>query len=91
MIISKEPFDDEIENKIVQQVMDSYGMNRAEAASIIINEEVANNAYNSAYDSINVLFKNGEVKDIADASDNLNIQTLASPVRKYFMCHPLLN
>jgi len=91
VIISKEPFDDEIENKIVQQVMDSYGMNRAEAASIIINEEVANNAYNSAYDSINVLFKNGEVKDIADASDNLNIQTLASPVRKYFMCHPLLN
>jgi len=66
-------------------------MNRAEAASIIINEEVANNAYNSAYDSINVLFKNGEVKDIADASDNLNIQTLASPVRKYFMCHPLLS
>ncbi len=91
VIISKEPFDDEIENKIVQQVMDTYGMNRAEAASIIINEEVANNAYNSAYDSINVLFKNGEVKDIADASDNLNIQTLASPVRKYFMCHPLLN
>jgi hypothetical protein len=91
VIISKEPFDDEIENKIVQQVMDTYGMNRAEAASIIINEEVANNAYNSAYDSINVLFKNGEVKDIADASDNLNIQTLASPVRKYFMCHPLLS
>ncbi|MDG2331085.1 MAG: HD domain-containing protein [Flavobacteriales bacterium] len=91
VIISKEPFDEEIEKGIVQRVMDTYGMNRAEAASIIINEEVANNAYNSAYDSINVLFKNGEVKDIADASDNLNIQTLASPVRKYFMCHPLLS
>lgn len=89
VIISKEPFDEKIKMGLVQRIMSSYGMTEAEAESIIIYEEVANNAYNPTYDSINVLFKNGEVQDIAEASDNLNIQTLASPVRKYFMCHPV--
>jgi HD superfamily phosphohydrolase len=49
---------------------------------------IENNAYNPESDRINILFKDGSVKDICDASDNLNIQALAKPVRKHFICYP---
>jgi HD superfamily phosphohydrolase len=50
---------------------------------------------NSAYSSdnvnnirINILFKDGSVRDIAEAADLLNISVLAQPVKKYFLCYP---
>jgi HD superfamily phosphohydrolase len=50
---------------------------------------------NSAYSSdnvnnirINILFKDGSVRDIAEAADLLNISVLAHPVKKYFLCYP---
>ena len=33
----------------------------------------------------NIYFKDGKIKDITDASDQLNIQALTKPVVKYFM------
>ena len=35
-----------------------------------------------------VFYKNGETKDIAEASDQLNISSLSTPVTKYFLCYP---
>ena len=32
--------------------------------------------------------KNGEILDIAEASDNLNIRMLSTPVEKYYLCYP---
>lgn len=47
-----------------------------------------NNAYNPKKDRIHILYKNGEIKDITEASDNLNIQALSKPVTKHFICYP---
>ena len=47
---------------------------------------VENNAYTYQGERINILFKDGNVLDIADASDNFNISVLASPVVKHFFC-----
>ena len=46
---------------------------------------MANNAYDPKKDKINVLFKNGQLSDISEASDNFNIQSLSKPVRKHIM------
>jgi hypothetical protein len=35
--------------------------------------------------------KNGEIVDLSDASDNLNISALASPVEKFFLCYPVFH
>ena len=35
-----------------------------------------------------ILNKNGNLKDIAKASDQLNLQALTIPVVKYFICYP---
>lgn len=47
-----------------------------------------NNAYNLEKDNIYILSKNGEVKNIVEASDNFNMQSLSNPVIKHFLCYP---
>jgi hypothetical protein len=54
----------------------------------VITGKVINNAYTSKSDKINIVFKDGTVKDIADAADTLNIFAMTDPVVKYFVCFP---
>ena len=49
---------------------------------------IENNAYQPKQDKINLLYKDGTIKDIALAADQLNISVLSEPVRKYFLCYP---
>ena len=39
-------------------------------------------------DKINILLKNGEMRDIKEAADTLNISALSTPVKKWFLCFP---
>ena len=43
--------------------------------------------YNPADDSIDILYKDGTTKNIAEASDMLNIQLLSKKVKKYYLCY----
>ena len=49
-------------------------------------EKLVNNAYDEKYKQINIKLRNGEIMDLAKASDNLNIAALATPVEKYYLC-----
>jgi HD superfamily phosphohydrolase len=72
-------------NKRVQQQL---GLSEEEANYFVIQGSITNNAYNPESDRINILYKNGEIADITDASDNFNISALSSPVQKHFICYP---
>ncbi len=54
----------------------------------IYQESMVNNAYDPRKDEIKILFKNGALKDITEASDNLNISALTKPVKKYYLFAP---
>ena len=41
-----------------------------------------------AKDRIELLYKDGTLRDIAEASDNLGIQALACPVEKWYLAWP---
>lgn len=85
------PFEEseiEEELKIVSKELD---ISEEEAKYFVFQDWIENNAYNPEIDRINILFKDGSVKDITEASDNLNIQALANPVRKYFLCFPKIS
>ena len=41
-------------------------------------------------ETLQILYKNKTTKDIAEASDQLNISSLSTPVTKYFICYPKL-
>lgn len=49
---------------------------------------VTNDAYRADKIRINILFKDGSVSDIAEASDQLSIDVLAKTVKKHYLCYP---
>lgn len=54
----------------------------------IFSGSIFNNAYQPQKDKINLLYKNGDLVDIAEAADQLNINALSEEVKKYFLCTP---
>jgi hypothetical protein len=75
---------DKLKNKVIQE----YKINEEEAHYLIFSGRVSNQAYDAQKDPINILYKNGEIIDIAEASDNFNIQALSETVSKHFICYP---
>jgi len=49
---------------------------------------ITNDAYLPATDKILILRKNGEIKDVTDLSDNLNLKTLSITVVKHYISLP---
>ncbi len=75
-------------NKIQQQIIDYFNISKAESRYLVFTDSTTNSAYNPAAPEINILFKDGTVKDVARASDQLNISVLSKPVKKYYICYP---
>ena len=43
--------------------------------------------YNIDDDHIAILYKDGTIKDIAEASEILNVSLLSKKIRKYYLCY----
>lgn len=85
--IQSEPIPDEELAAARQNVMDTLQLNETEAAYLAFTGEAENRTYNPYDEKINILFKNGTVKDIS-AVDNALIQhNLSSPVKKFYICY----
>ena len=86
--ISDTSFDDEQVNEIRKIHQKELGMNDHEIKYFVFQEQMINNAYDPRKDTIKIKYKDGTVKDITDASDNLNVSALAKPVTKYYLFAP---
>ena len=76
------------QNQMLEKVMKKYKLTKKEASYFVFSESVNNSAYNSSHFQIHILQKNGELIDVAKASDQLNIKMLSKKVTKYFICYP---
>lgn len=81
-------FTQSYQNQMLEKVMKKYKLTKKEAGYFVFSESVNNSAYNSSHFQIHILQKNGELIDVAKASDQLNIKMLSKKVTKYFMCYP---
>ena len=88
VVLKNEPFNEDDLNEIKQEVQNSYGLKESELSYYFYTGELKNQAYDATKNTIKILFKNGEIKDISEASDHLNIQALSNPVLKYYLCYP---
>lgn len=86
--ISNTSFDDEQVNEIRKIHQKELGMNDHEIKYFVFQEQMINNAYDPRKDTIKIKYKDGTVKDITDASDNLNVSALAKPVTKHYLFAP---
>ncbi|MEQ8909188.1 MAG: HD domain-containing protein [Vicingaceae bacterium] len=76
------------EIKLIEDELMQLGVAEKDLDYFVFSNSIANNAYQPQKDKINLLYKNGETKDVALAADQLNISALSKQVKKYFLCSP---
>ena len=74
-------------NQIKIDVIEKLDISKNEVNYFVFTGTVNNMAYKIGDGSINILMKNGELKDIAVASDNANLETLSKIVTKNILCY----
>jgi HD superfamily phosphohydrolase len=86
--LDDEPFPVEMVISLRKQVSDHLSISLEEAGYLVVSDSISNYAYSDMDDRIGILGKDGNTRDIAQASDMLNIAVLSKTVRKYFLCYP---
>jgi HD superfamily phosphohydrolase len=85
--IQKNKFDKAELDKKMNIVCKEYQFSTREASFFTFQNSIKNQAYHQE-NPIYILNKKGQLKDIAEASDQLNLQALTNPVVKHFICYP---
>ena len=85
--MSDEKISDSHELDMMIDFMRTSNLLKRDAEYFVFTGEISNHAYNKKQ-PIKIVSKSGKLKDIAKASDQLNIQALSKPVKKYFICYP---
>lgn len=86
ILLQNAPFDKTTLDSYKFMAADNLEITMDEADYFVYTDSVQNKAYSANNFHINILFKNGLVLDIADASDQYNIDSLTKLVTKYFLC-----
>ena len=86
--MQNEPFAPDSIEAIQKATKKKYHLSEDEVDYFVFFEKTSNYTYHPGTDNINILFKDGSVKDITEVSDQLNINLLSKPTTKYFLCYP---
>jgi len=81
------PFDEGYVTALREQVCRQESITPEEACYFVFTGQAVNTTYDPSEEMINILFKNGEVRDISQVDNALIQQTLASPVKKFYICY----
>ena len=74
-------------NEIRKNIADTLDISFEETEYMVSVAEIGKDMYNPEDDSIGILYKDGTVKDISEASEILNVQLLSKKIRKYYLCY----
>jgi HD superfamily phosphohydrolase len=86
--VSTRPLDEDRIARLLKGIRQAFDLDEEEAGYLLARGEISNAAYTSLDDRIKILFKDGNILDITEASDMLNLQVLSKTVKKYFLCYP---
>ncbi|MEZ4779417.1 MAG: HD domain-containing protein [Flavobacteriaceae bacterium] len=89
--ISNQPFSEEKLKEKKIEYMDKHNLSEEEASYFVFTGEISNQAYRMDKENIFLLKKNGKLKDVAKASDQLNIEALSKTVVKHYLCYPKID
>ncbi|WP_299060900.1 HD domain-containing protein [uncultured Polaribacter sp.] len=85
--MKKNEFDETAVVDKINNIAKKLELSYSEAQFFVFTKKIENQAYQQEK-PIFILNKSGDLKDIAKASDQFNIQTLTNPVVKHFICYP---
>ena len=85
--ITNEPPPVERINDLADKVTDEFEISDDDTSYFVFTDTIKNKAYSVGDGSIKILMKDGFIQDIAKASDNSNLESLARTVQKYILCY----
>ncbi len=85
--ITNEPPLIEIINDLADKVTDEYEISDDDTSYFVFTGTIKNKAYSVGDGSIKIVMKDGSIQDIAKASDNSNLESLARTVQKHILCY----
>ncbi|MDD4385397.1 MAG: HD domain-containing protein [Bacteroidales bacterium] len=81
------PFNEQEVSEKMEQFHRTYPELGNYSRYFVITNSVSNNAYRSTEESIKILYNDGRLIDIDNASDMLNTNVLSKDITKYFLCY----
>lgn len=88
--ISSNPISKERKDELLKEISTKLNISKKEARYFISTSSIEKNMYNPADDSIDIIYNDGNIENIAKASDMLNISLLSKKVKKYYICYQRL-
>ena len=85
--VSEEPFTDEKIKQITNSLARKYGVSEEETLYLMSVNSIYKDMYDVHDENIVILTKNGEIKDLAEMSEILNMALLSKKNRKYYLCY----
>ena len=85
--VHENPIDKERIAVLESELMSKTGTNREEVKYLYQVSAIEKDMYDVNDDHITILYKDGQMKDIAEASEILNVSLLSKKIRKYFLCY----
>ncbi|MEO7211002.1 MAG: HD domain-containing protein [Chitinophagaceae bacterium] len=70
-----------------KEVGAKFAVEKKDFHYFVFTGETANTTYTPEHERILIIFKNGNVKNIAEIDNPLIHQTLSMPVKKFYICH----
>ena len=85
--LQNDPFPGSIINEKKLEAIEKLGIPEKEVGYFVFTGETSNTTYNLADENINILFKDGTVKDISAIDNALIHRHLNSTIKKYYICY----
>ena len=86
--VSEEPIEEGKIAEIADAIAAKMNITSEEAQHYLMSiNTIQKDMYSVDDDSISILYKNGEIRDISKASELLNVQLLSKKIRKYYLCY----
>ncbi len=86
--LQMEPVEEETYQLQLQRTMRNQDLTENDAKFLVTKGSISNAAYLLENDQILIKKKNGDVLDVAQASDLPNITALSRVLKKYYLCYP---
>lgn len=86
--LRNKPVDQSLSEKYLDRFQKEHNISTHDAKYFIFSGTIENQAYNQQHENINILKKNGNLLDVAKASDQLNLKALSKKVTKFYLCYP---
>lgn len=84
--LQTEGFDDNEVQSISAHIQSQLNISAGEAAYLVFTGEAENTTYKIGNERINILYRDGAVRDISHVDNPLIGQTLSMPVKKFYIC-----